>query len=558
MHNLNIIYVGMSLFLSMMTFIPNLCSHQMLENFSAVLLKKIEINTLPETGKKKQQISHRDNYWPVPTRPKAAEVWLKDLVGNKPLTVLAKKVPIFNKKDEILSKLCDYSVPTVRACWLIKMSSAYYMAVAETKNKSKRQLPDQTQEWTHTLERFLKEQLARLEEHYSWTPPVSGFSPLGGGSSEEQKLALRQWQYGTQLAGVMYEQGLLDREAFLEWVLDVFRARAHDDGLLKLVVPLLLQYVGEFTRSELLARKLAYYACKKLNFMIAEMEASGGRPQSPAFGQGGGMEAGAPPPPVQPVHSNPLVAAFIRLVNCNFYESIVYGLSSVLQTILYKNPTALVWNSLGDGKGAPPSSSPLGGSPLDLLPCLPSGLPLPPSAANADWRQRLRRVEDDVLERSRASDLRWSVQTNTELTVGRVLAALDALDQHKWHRADDANGFDTLYARIFPPAGRDATESAPSDDAIVQLLCEWAVSPQRLGEHRAPAVAMLLEKRQAETNSLRGRRRRPRLGLLRLLPGLHLSEPAVPVSGHHSTRPGHGRSGRPQQTGVRKSRTPLP
>ena len=58
---------------------------------------------------------------------------------------------------------------------------------------------------------------------------------------------------------------------------------------------------------------------------------------------------------MQPVHSNPLVAAFIRLVNCNFYESIVYGLSSVLQTILYKNPTALVWNCLGDGKGAPPS-----------------------------------------------------------------------------------------------------------------------------------------------------------------------------------------------------------
>ncbi|XP_037089493.1 mediator of RNA polymerase II transcription subunit 12-like [Pollicipes pollicipes] len=384
--------------------------------------------------------------------------------------MLAKKVPIFNKKDEILSKLCDYSVPTVRACWLIKMSSAYYVAISETKNKSKRQLPDQTQEWTLTLERFLKEQLTRLEEHYSWTPQVGVFPAMSGSSTEEQKVAARHWQYGTQLAGVMYEQGLLDREPFLEWVLDVFRARAHDDGLLKLVVPLLLQYVGEFTRSELLARKLAYYACKKLNQMVAEMDASGGRGQSPVFGQGG-QEAGAPPPPAQPVHSNPLVAAFIRLVNCNFYESIVYGLGSVLQMILYKNPTALVWNNLGDGKSSPLSSSPLGGSPLDL---------------NGEWRTRLRRVEDDVLERSRASDLRWSVQTSTELTVGRVLAALDALDQHKWHRTDDTNNFDTLYARVFPPAGRDGADGRPSDDALVQLLCEWAVSPQRL----EPAVPL--------------------------------------------------------------------
>lgn len=39
---------------------------------------------------------------------------------------------------------------------------------------------------------------------------------------------------------------------------------------------------------------------------------------------------------------------------------------------------------------------------------------------------------------------------------------------------------------------------APNDEAVVTLLCEWAVSCKRSGKHRAMAVAKLLEKRQAE------------------------------------------------------------
>lgn len=39
---------------------------------------------------------------------------------------------------------------------------------------------------------------------------------------------------------------------------------------------------------------------------------------------------------------------------------------------------------------------------------------------------------------------------------------------------------------------------SPDDDAVVALLCEWAVSYKRAGRHRAMVVAKLLEKRQAE------------------------------------------------------------
>jgi mediator of RNA polymerase II transcription subunit 12 len=46
-----------------------------------------------------------------------------------------------------------------------------------------------------------------------------------------------------------------------------------------------------------------------------------------------------------------------------------------------------------------------------------------------------------------------------------------------------------------------ALQTLLQDEAVVQILCEWAVSSQRSGEHRAMAVAKLLEKRQSDLMS---------------------------------------------------------
>ena len=51
------------------------------------------------------------------------------------------QVPIFNKKEEIFATLYDHQVPLTRAAWLIKMSSAYTVAISEAKIK-KRQMID--------------------------------------------------------------------------------------------------------------------------------------------------------------------------------------------------------------------------------------------------------------------------------------------------------------------------------------------------------------------------------------------------------------------------------
>lgn len=46
-------------------------------------------------------------------------------------------MPIFNKKEEIFSSLCDYSIPMLRAAWFIKISSAYNTGVNESKGKKR-------------------------------------------------------------------------------------------------------------------------------------------------------------------------------------------------------------------------------------------------------------------------------------------------------------------------------------------------------------------------------------------------------------------------------------
>lgn len=112
--------------------------------FNAILAKKEELATMPDTGRKRQQINPKDNFWPVTARTKnGIEAWFKDLSGSKPLVALAKKAPNFNKKEEIFMMLCEYQVPMLRAAWFIKLSSAYTVAVSEAKIK-KRQLPDPT------------------------------------------------------------------------------------------------------------------------------------------------------------------------------------------------------------------------------------------------------------------------------------------------------------------------------------------------------------------------------------------------------------------------------
>ncbi|KAK8778545.1 hypothetical protein V5799_020115 [Amblyomma americanum] len=523
--------------------------------FSAILSKKQELNTIQDSGRKRQQINTKEHFWPVTARSKnAIEAWFRDLAGSKPLTSLAKKVPIFNKKEEIFLTLFEFSVPMLRAAWFIKMTSVYQVAISEAKMK-KRQLPDPCQEWTGPLCKFLRELLLKLVEHSHPTgppppPPGGGGTtpggPGGGGASPSPTAAAatvtpnippdttiaKQWHYCTNLATHLYEEGLLDHQDFLSWILElVEKTKTPDDSILKLIMPLTLQYVDEFSRSELLSRRLAHHCSRKLSQLVADYTVSSPRSQSPVTTNANSTANGGntvSPVPNAPAIS-PLAASFAECLSCSHHRSIVLQLSAVLQFITLKCPSALVWNNIGEGKANPI----LNGSPLDLLPCPPSCLPMPPRPFNAQVRLELRRAEQQVIQRGRAAELHWSCdkwqQMAAGTTITRVLGVLDALDRHSFDRVDATNSLDTLYSKVFAKSGDQpqpvtaatgaspasgaaatggsgSTEGAgpqlamppPQDEPIVRLLCEWAVTIKRSGEHRALVVARLLEKRQNE------------------------------------------------------------
>jgi len=75
---------------------------------------------------------------------------------------------------------------------------------------------------------------------------------------------------------------------------------------------------------------------------------------------------------------NAATSVFTELCNCPQHRSLILGISAIIQAIVISCPGALVWHNLGDGK----STSPLNGSPLDLLPCSSSNLPMPAGSDN--------------------------------------------------------------------------------------------------------------------------------------------------------------------------------
>uniref|UniRef100_A0A8C3SUD0 Mediator complex subunit 12 n=1 Tax=Chelydra serpentina TaxID=8475 RepID=A0A8C3SUD0_CHESE len=468
-------------------------------NFSSIIAEKLRCNTLPDTGRRKPQVNQKDNFWLVTARSQSAiNNWFTDLSGTKPLTHLAKKVPIFSKKEEVFGYLAKYTVPVMRAAWLIKMTCAYYAAITETKVK-KRHVIDPFIEWTQIITKYLSEQLQKISEFYRQLSGQGCGSPSGP-MPQEVEHALKQWDYNEKLAMFMFQDGMLDRHEFLTWVLECFeKIRPGEDELLKLLLPLLLRYSGEFVQSAYLSRRLAYFCTRRL---AMQLDGTGGHLPHILSAQTGAALPSTPAP--QPAAGNPPPSPFSDLLLCPQHRPVVFGLSCILQSIILCCPSALVWHySLTDSRIKT-------GSPLDHLPIAPSNLPMPggSSAFTQQVRAKLREIEQQIKERGQAVEVRWSFdkcqETTAGFTIGRVLHTLEVLDSHSFERSDFSNSLDSLYNRIFGLGpSKDSHEISPDDDAVVALLCEWAVSCKRSGRHRAMVVAKLLEKRQAEIEAER-------------------------------------------------------
>uniref|UniRef100_A0A8C4ER35 Mediator complex subunit 12 n=1 Tax=Dicentrarchus labrax TaxID=13489 RepID=A0A8C4ER35_DICLA len=474
-------------------------------NFSSIIAEKLRYNTFPDTGKRKPQVNQKDNFWLVTARSQSSiNNWFTDLAGTKPLTQLAKKVPIFSKKEEVFGYLAKYSVPVMRSAWMIKMTCAYHAAITETKVK-KRHVIDPCIEWTQIITKYLCEQLQKVADFYRQYPSQGCSSPLPA-TPADVETAMKQWEYNEKLAMFMFQDGMLDRHEFLTWVLECFeKVRPGEDELLRLLLPLLLQYSGEFVQSAYLSRRLAYFCTRRLNLLLSDGSLGPGTGGHPAHGILAQQGNALPPTPTsQPAGGNQPQTPFTDFYICPQHRPLVFGLSCMLQVLLLCCPSALVWHySLTDSRNKT-------GSPLDLLPIAPSGLPMPGgnTAFTQQVRTKLREIEEQVKERGQAVEFRWSFdkcqETTAGFTIGRVLHTLEVLDNHSFEKSDFNNSLDSLYNRIFGSGqSKDGHEMSPDDDAVVTLLCEWAVCCKRSGRHRAMVVAKLLEKRQAEIEAER-------------------------------------------------------
>lgn len=278
----------------------------------------------------------------------------------------------------------------------------------------------------------------------------------------------------------------MDRYEWLLWVIDMCdKTKSIDDYAWKPLIPLLLAYLPDIAQSELLSRRITTSAAKKLSAMFTDQDfillsPLGGNPPSPPIG-------------------------VTERLHCPSHRSTIFGLASVIQVISLECPTSLVYNANQaainneGGRNSVP-----GGSALDILPIQPSLLPMPPRSNNHIIREELRDAENQIICRSRAVEAKWSCdewqQSSAGTTLQKVLAVLDALDRHSFDKVEAGSSLETLYSKIFPqPPNKD--NPVESDAPVVILLCQWAVCSQRTGEHRALAVARLLEQRQTETTS---------------------------------------------------------
>lgn len=67
---------------------------------------------------------------------------------------------------------------------------------------------------------------------------------------------------------------MIDRQEVLNWIIELLekqKSQPNDDGILRIFLPLTLQYVDEFVQSELLSRRLAHFCTKKLGFMLSSV-----------------------------------------------------------------------------------------------------------------------------------------------------------------------------------------------------------------------------------------------------------------------------------------------
>jgi mediator of RNA polymerase II transcription subunit 12 len=301
------------------------------------------------------------------------------------------------------------------------------------------------------------------------TPQMHHASPSTNSSTDKTR---RQWEYYNRLLRILFDQGLIDRQTIVEWIVDTFidRIRHNDDQNLRYLIPIIFQFSNEILEYEIFSRKISYYCCKRLGQYHTDI--------------------------TQPIN-------FTNLISCPQHRILIYSLSAIIQCITLRCPSALLFNNPIDDQQKTETLLLNYGSPLDFLPCSPSQLPLPIGIDQQLLKQMLIQSEDEIRSRSLSIEHKWSTeklqQSISGQTISRVLSVLEILDEFK----EEKYLLDTVYNKIYSNPFKNEPITTEIETEVIHLMCDWAITTRRHGVYRAFFIARLLERRQYELKIIR-------------------------------------------------------
>ncbi|KAK4469773.1 hypothetical protein MN116_007292 [Schistosoma mekongi] len=447
-------------------------------SYYSIMSRKYECSNFQDF-KKRQNTNIRDSVIPAIDMYKEQVCdWFRELSSNVPLQNLGRRIPFFKDKEESLHELLSNKVPISRALWFINISVIQSTAVAETAKKKPRAPQDPTAEWSSTLCRMLSRSLEPICAPIKHNELISLFN---------------DWDYLFSLLVAMYDSDMADHWEVILWLIKVaesvheqvrgqsspsgvtlsppncstFASKCTSDFPLKFILHYLIKFGRRFTESELLIRRLLYWCCTTFSDVVFACTGSKYAP-SVATLQG-------------------ILNEYKDLCTCPLHRTISQSLSSLIIFIVLSCPSAAVWNPLPFDT----EHSYFKGSPLDHIPHSLVALPLPCGEKSLLVRKCLSEVEEDIIRRSQLVESGWLIEPcsgNNGENVERLVRLLEVLDRHEYHLVREPNPVESLYNRIFND------DSIHVDTAtIVITLCEWAVSPYRIGIYRSIVVACLLE-----------------------------------------------------------------
>ncbi|KAF9586656.1 RNA polymerase II mediator complex subunit [Lunasporangiospora selenospora] len=187
------------------------------------------------------------------------EQWMSDLAGTTPLRRLSKSVPHGFKGEKLLEALAQRQVPMLRATWYIKI-----IALSEMQAQRSRPAVPQhsySNEWTITVNTFLKKQLMEINPNPATKPAVSALNSASGtqnikpwASDEAKEKWETKWRYSILLTKWQYNEGLLDHRQFLRSTVEQLTTFSFEQ--VALLLSLISIFLPEYARSRLLMRLL--------------------------------------------------------------------------------------------------------------------------------------------------------------------------------------------------------------------------------------------------------------------------------------------------------------